>query len=292
MLIASLVNQVNSNLDNIVVGAYLGSVEVAVYSTALTIFNMFSQIGSSVSSVMLPKVISLLKCGDVIIEDYVVKIGRIQFMLVGAALGAFIVLGKPFISLWMGDTFSDAYYITIILMIPAVFEICINVCLAVLRATNKLKYRTVVLVLMLVFNAFVTIAGVPKWGYFVAAIGTALSYVLGHVVSMGFYYRKEFGFHPIRAYRRIFSRTWICVLLSSVAALFTTFAFVSSLTKFLVGAIVFVLVYTVTLIIFLPKSEKGMIFGIFHKVYFHHRRHSRICYSETNGIEQEDKDHD
>ena len=47
MFISSLANQVNSNLDNIVVGAYLGSSEVAVYSVALTIFGMFSQIGSA-----------------------------------------------------------------------------------------------------------------------------------------------------------------------------------------------------------------------------------------------------
>ena len=98
----------------------------------------------------------LLREKDNNIENYVVKIGRIQFMLIGAVLGSFIVLGKSFISVWMGDSltyeFSDAYYISVILMIPAVFEICINVCLAVLRASNKLKYRTAVLVLTLCFN--------------------------------------------------------------------------------------------------------------------------------------------
>lgn len=80
MFISSLANQINSNLDNIVVGAYLGSSEVAVYSVALTIFGMFSQIGSAVSGVMLPKVTGLLREKDNNIENYVVKIGRIQFM--------------------------------------------------------------------------------------------------------------------------------------------------------------------------------------------------------------------
>lgn len=104
MFISSLVNQVNSNLDNIVVGAYLGSAEVTVYSAALTIFSMFSQIGSAVSGVLLPKVTGLLRQKDNNIEDYVVKIGRIQFILIGATLGAFAVLGKSFISVWMGGS--------------------------------------------------------------------------------------------------------------------------------------------------------------------------------------------
>ena len=65
-----------------------------MYSAALTIFSMFSQIGSAVSGVLLPKVTGLLRQKDNNIEDYVVKIGRIQFILIGATLGAFAVLGK------------------------------------------------------------------------------------------------------------------------------------------------------------------------------------------------------
>lgn len=256
MLISSLVNQVNSNLGNIVVGAFLGSVEVTIYSTALTIFNMFSQIGSSVSSVMLPRVTGLLKCENVNIEDYVVKIGRIQFMLVGAAFGAFTVLGKSFISIWMGDGFADAYLITIILMIPAVFEICINVCLAVLRATNKLKFRTVVLVLMLLFNAVVTIVGVPRWGYFAAALGTMLSYTIGEIIAMNCYYHKKLGMHPCKVYCKIFSRTWLCIILSSAAAYFTTLCFSSDLKKFILGALMFIFVYAILLFLTMKNNIK------------------------------------
>lgn len=269
MFISSLVNQVNSNLDNIVVGAYLGSAEVTVYSAALTIFSMFSQIGSAVSGVLLPKVTGLLRQKDNNIEDYVVKIGRIQFILIGATLGAFAVLGKSFISVWMGGSlsheFSDTYYIAIILMIPAVFEICINVCLAALRASNKLKYRTAVLVLMLCFNAAVTILGVPRWGYFAAATGTALSYILGHVISMNCYYRRVFKFHPVRAYCRIFSRTWICILLSCAAAFSVTLVTDGGRQTFLFGAVVFIAVYAASLMFFLPHNEKSAVLKVFKK---------------------------
>ncbi len=272
MFISSLVNQVNSNLDNIVVGACLGSSEVAVYSAALTIFGMFSQIGSAVSGVLLPKVTGFLRQKDNNIEDYVVKIGRIQFMLIGAVLGAFIVLGKSFISVWMGGSlkyeFTDAYYISVILMIPAVFEICINVCLAVLRASNKLKYRTAVMVLMLCFNTAVTVFGVPRWGYFAAAAGTALSYIFGHVLCMNYYYRKTFKFHPVRAYRRIFDRTWICILLSSAAAFSVKFITDGDRQIFFCGAAVFIAVYAASLMIFLPDNERSAVIKVLKKFKF------------------------
>ncbi|PWM20829.1 MAG: hypothetical protein DBX97_03055 [Collinsella tanakaei] len=262
MLIASFVSQINAELGNVFIGAYFGAVEVAIYSTALTIYMMFAQIGSAVSGVMLPKVTKLLKQENSHIEEYVIKVGRIQFMLIGAALGAFITLGKPFVAIWMGEEFLDAYYITIILMIPTIFEICINVCLAVLRATNKLKFRTVVLVGILVFNVLMAIFAVPKWGYYTMAIATAFSYFVGHVIIMGFYYKKQFSFSPIRAYGKIFSRTWICILLSSIGSYIVSFAFQTNSFKFFFGAVAFVMFYVMMLLIFLPKNEKQKIYNI------------------------------
>ena len=113
----------------------------------------------------------------------------------------------------MGNGFSDAYYITVILLIPAIFEICINVWLSVLRATYNLKFRTMILVMGLILNSTITLFGVPRWGYYIAAIGTAVSILLGDVITMSTYYYKKYDFHPVHAYIKIFSRTWISIII-------------------------------------------------------------------------------
>ena len=66
-------------------------------------------------------------------------------MLLGAIFTGFFFFGKEFVFLWMGDGFDDVYYLAIILMAPAMLELCINVCLSILRAKNKHGFRTAVL---------------------------------------------------------------------------------------------------------------------------------------------------
>ena len=127
---------------------------------------MFEQLSTSLSSVMLPTVTNILKTDHdgTELQKTVVKIGRIQFMLLGAALAGFIVLGKDLINLWLGKGYDDVYIITLILMAPALLELCVNVCLAVLRAKNMLGFRTGVLLGVTVLNAIVTLVGVKYFG--------------------------------------------------------------------------------------------------------------------------------
>ena len=100
-------------------------------------------------------------------------------------------LGMPFINVWLGDGFRDVYILTNILLFPALFELCINVCLSVLRAKNMLKFRTAVIAISAIINLLVMLISMPYIGYFGASIGTACSYFFGSVVIMGVYYYKK-----------------------------------------------------------------------------------------------------
>lgn len=112
LFITTIAAQINGNLDNVVIGAIVGSAAVAVYSMGLLIFNMFEQLSVALSGVMLPTVTQTLKGDDekyTATQKLIVRVGRIQFILLGAALSGFIVLGKPFIELWLGAGFEDVY---------------------------------------------------------------------------------------------------------------------------------------------------------------------------------------
>lgn len=269
--VTEIVNQINGNLDSVVIGALISSSSVTIYSIAIIIFAMFEQVASTVSSVLLPKVTSILSNDKNNITSYIVKVGRIQFMLVGSIFGGFIVLGKIFLRIWMGNGFEDAYYISLILMVPAIFELCVNVCLAVLRASNRLAYRTKVLILMLVINTIITLLGVYYFGYYFAAIGTAISCIVGNIILMNRYYYKEFGFDMKKIYLCIFSRLWICVLLSSVASYFATFISNNDYISFVFGGFVFVAVYVACLLLFgFNKDEKVALHSLIRRVFKKH----------------------
>ena len=262
LFITSIAAQVNNNLDNVAIGAIISADAVAIYSIGLVIFGMFEQLSTSISSVMLPTITVILENDDDIYsktQEEIIKVGRIQFMLLGAALAGFTILGDAFIKLWLGSGYQDAYLVSIILMIPSLFELCVNVCLSVLRAKNNLGFRTFVLLGTTVVNAIITVVGTCFFGYFAAAVGTAFSFLVGSVI-MNIYYYKKYNFRMINIYKRIFGRTWICILLASAICFVASYFIQRLLIKFIVGFFAFIIIYITTLLLFGLNNEEKSIF--------------------------------
>lgn len=265
MFLTSLAAQVNGNLDNVVIGAISGPGLVAIYSMGLLIFGMFESLSIAVSGVMLPTVTNILEKRDAKsqIEELIIRVGRIQFMLMGAALVGFVCLGRDFITLWLGAGFENVYVITLILIIPAMLELCVNTCLSVLRAQNRLGFRTSVLFASTILNAAITILAVRYWSYIGAAFGTAASFIIGSVIIMNLYYIKKIGLPMLRIYKGIFSRTWLC-LLSAGGALWLFVKYVNgSIWTFIAGVAVFCVVYGGAMLLygFSPEEREFLKIG-------------------------------
>lgn len=262
MFITGIAALINNNLDNVIVGAIEGTSAVSVYSMGLLIFNMFMNLSTVLSSLMLPTVANVLQkdSGFEDVQVIIVRVGRIQFMLLGAALVGFTILGNYFIDLWLGEGYDDVYIITLILMIPALFELCVNVCLSVLRVKNMLGFRTGVLFTTTFLNAVVTVVGVKLFGYYAAAVGTAFSFLIGSVIIMNIYYCKKLSFRMPSIYKQIFSGTWICLFVAGIATLFSSQIFTKGWIGFVLNVAVFGIVYAVTMLMFgLRTDEKKLI---------------------------------
>jgi O-antigen/teichoic acid export membrane protein len=262
LFLTTIAAQINNNLDNVVIGAIKGSSFVAIYSMGLLIFGMFEQLSTSVSGVMLPTVTNILQKenAEKEVQKTIINVGRIQFILLAGALVGFVAVGRQFIRLWLGDGFEDVYIIALILMVPSILELCVNVCLSVLRAKNMLGFRTTVLFATTVLNAAITIVGVKLWGYYAAAVGTAVSFVLGSVVIMNIYYCKKLSFNMLYIYKSIFSRIWLCLLVSGMAVCLSAHWLNGGWLQLIINAGIFCVVYGATLLFFgLKKEEKQMI---------------------------------
>jgi len=262
MFITSLVSQINTNADNVIVGALSGPSYVAIYSIGLLFFGMFQSLSGAVAGVMLPTVTNALQkengLDDVI--DIVVRAGRFQFALIGAGIIGFIFLGEDFINVWLGSDYSDAYIITLILVVPSVFELCINVCLSILRAQNKLGFRTIVISISAVLNIIITIIAVKNWCYIGAAIGTAFSYLVCSLIVMNVYYVKVIKLPMILIYKRIVKGIWECLLVAGVVLLFSSMFLYGSYLRIILNVVIFCVVYGVMLLCFgLERKEKEQI---------------------------------
>ena len=222
MFAQTVIVQFNGHVDSWVIGAYLGTIAVTIYSFSIKIYNMYQQCAMSISGVLLPTVTNrLIEDADPrTMEDMVIKYGRIQWSFLSALLMGLICLGEEFFSVWLskslGDSTRDCWILCLILVIPMTLPLVTNVCLTILRAKNLMRFRTLSLGYSLIANALMTLIGTYFWGYWAAAIGTALSTVIGSVISMNIYYHKKLGMNMSRVYGCILRRITLCPLIASV----------------------------------------------------------------------------
>lgn len=264
MFIQSLAVQLNGNLDNMVIGAFIGSTAVAVYSIGLQLYGMYEQFAMAFSDLMLPTVSRQIAEGSTNreLEDTVIKVGRLEFMALGGALCGFAIIGKEFIGLWLGKEYYFAWTVGLILMIPTTIPLIQNVSLSILRAKNKIGFRTIAVCIMAVFNLIVTMVGVQKIGAIAACIGTAIGLIGANIIAMNIYYYKVLNLNIFRIFKNILKRTWICCIASSAVLCISNCFLGGSWVAWILKVAIFCVIYGITLILYgLNNSEKNVLLG-------------------------------
>src|SRR5690606_38228422 len=113
-------------------------------------------------SMFLPKVAQIFykdDGGPEAIQELMIKVGRIQFIMLGAIVSIFLVAGEGFFLNWLGADFERSYLVTVFLILPGLLTIPQEIASTALVASNKVK-----------FNAYSKII--------IAAVSVVLSYLL------------------------------------------------------------------------------------------------------------------
>ena len=134
-----VIDQVNSNVDNFLLGIFQGSMAVAVYGVARQITTVFFSFSTTISSVYAPRVNEMVASGSSskALSRLMASIGRVQFVIMALVLSGLYFFGRPFIVLWAGDGYVDAWYIILLLCTPVMVPLIQNIGLEIQRAMNR-----------------------------------------------------------------------------------------------------------------------------------------------------------
>ena len=119
ILLNVIIDRIYWGTDRIIIGKYIGISAVGIYSIASIFNQVYMNMSTAISGVLFPK-INILVIENKLKElsDLFIKIGRIQYILLGLISSGFIVFGKEFIYLWLGEGYSEVYTISLWIMIP------------------------------------------------------------------------------------------------------------------------------------------------------------------------------
>ena len=205
-----IIDQINWNIDKLVLARFQGTVAVAVYTVGYTLNTYYNMVSTAVSSVFTPLVHSIVnKYKNRQLEQRAqltqvfTKVGRVQLMILGLFGTGLVLFGKPFIAFWAGDGFDEAYYVVLLLALPATVPLIQNVGIEIQRALNKHKFRSIAYLIMAVLNFGASVYLCQLWGPIGCAIGTGASMIIANGLIINIYYHKRCNIDIIAFWKSI-----------------------------------------------------------------------------------------
>lgn len=270
MLLQAVVGHVNSSADKTILGIMCTKTDVSVYAVAATIITMFNTLPSTISSVFQPSATRMVvnQADSERITDFIIRPGRLQFMITGGFVAGFVLFGKDFVVCWAGKSMEDAWLYVLLILVPNLIPLVQNTCLSILNAMDKRLFRSVILASMTVVNIVLTVVLIKSIGPIGAPLATGISYIIGHCIIMNIYYRKKIGLNVVRMFKGIFKKTWFCILITFILMIPTMLWKCNSNWVILITkGILFCLVYGMFLLLFgMNNDEKKLVRSLMSKI--------------------------
>ena len=189
----AIMDRIYWSTGQFVLGIYRGAVAIAVYAVAIQLQSMFMMFSTAISNVFLPRVTAMVakENNEQEISNLFVRTGRLQYIIMAFILSAFIVFGKPFIQLWAGAGYEDAYYICLLFFIPLTIPLIQNLGITVLQARNQMKFRSLLYIVIALASLGLSILLAKPYGGYGCAFATSLALLIGQGLIMNIYYHRK-----------------------------------------------------------------------------------------------------
>lgn len=256
-------DQINWNVDKFIVGRYKGAVAVSIYGIAAQINTYYMSLSTTISNLFIPRVNKLIaesKNKNSDINRIFIKVGRLQFILMGCILLGIFFFGKQFIILWAGKEYSEAFPILLLLVTPAIIPLIQSLGIEIQRAKNLHHFRSWVYFFVAIGNIVMSIIFVKKYGALGTAFATATALVIGNVLIMNIYYHKVVKLDMKKFWKEIFSFAPAIIIPAIYGTILIKLNSVDSLISLLIYGSMYIFVYFISMwLLGFNDDEKKLI---------------------------------
>ena len=257
-----------------VLGAIAGTVAVAIFSVAILLEQMYMQFSTSISSVLLPKLTSMvaLNKSDHDISDIFIRTGRLQCIVMSFILSGFIIFGNSFINLWAGDGYEESYHITLIFFIALFIPLIQNTGIAILQARNQMKFRSILYLGISLISLITQIILARIMGAIGCAIAIGAALILGQGLVMNIYYAVKQKIDILEFWKQTLKMLIIPTTLTIIGLYSSTYIDYNNILNLLIGITTYSAIFTImTWEISMNDYERGLALAPITKLRHRHK---------------------
>lgn len=268
------IDQVNWNIDKIIIGRYWGTTHVAVYNVGHTIHSCYLSLAQNITNVFIPRVHAIANKYDKNIKECAkefselfIKIGRVQYIVLGLIMTGVVFYGQQFIYIWAGDGYYNSYIVSLLLMVPSTFTFIQTLGIEIQRSLDKHHFRSIFYLCMALINLVFSIYMCKKWGEVGSALGTCVALFLADDIAMNIYYAKAIKLDVISFWIEIARMSIGLVIPSVFGVISLLFIFTTSIKYLVLQIILYTILYFISMYyLSFNNYEKTLINSMVSKI--------------------------
>lgn len=270
--ISSLAQRLIFNITPSIITAVsiTGTIGVAVFGLAQTIEGYVYTFATAINGMFMPRISKLVyeDKKETGLMDLMIKVGRIQCMIIGVLVVGFISFGKSFIvDIWNKPDFTESYLCAVLLIVPSFFFLPLQIANTTLVVENKVKLNAMVAVVIGVLNVVLSSILSKYWGAIGASVSIFVAYMIKNVLYVKIF-NKVLNLNMWKFFKATFFKITPYLLIMMVIGLCLEYfnPMTAGYLRFLVNGVVFVIIFAIIMVLFvMNKYEKELVFGTIRK---------------------------
>lgn len=176
-----------------ILAAVSGTIQITYFGIASIIEGYFFTFSSALNGLFLPRVtqISYESNSSSSIKELMIKVGRIQFVVIGLLFAGFLSVGMEFLTLWLNKDYQIVYFTVLFLITPSLITLTQHIASTALIAQNLVKYRAIGMIIMGIISVGLSLPLSYYWGALGSGIAISVGTFIGLIIYMNFIFSKK-----------------------------------------------------------------------------------------------------
>ena len=276
IFLANVGAQLCNTTDIAMIGAIpaLATTGVAVYNIGATFNTIVNSLATGVSSLLVPRANLMVFQGasKTELSDMAIKVGRLQAYIIALIVFGFITFGQPFIKFYAGNGYEDSYWVAIFMMIPGAIPLVQSMCLSIIVAENRHRFRSIVLLGITILNVIGTWILLHIWGVIGAALMTGIALLLGNGIVLNWYYWEKIGLDIPRFWKEIGKIFVIPIVMTFIFMLLGIWINWYNIWLLIMGITIYTVIFCVlSWVLMMNTYEKELFLSPLNKIYLKYK---------------------
>lgn len=233
---------------------------VAILGVAITIESYTYLFTNALGGMFLPRVSKIVANNDITeFNRLFIRVGRLEVYVCMFILIWYVVFGSNFITLWVGNTYSLAYYSALLFIIPAVIHIPHEIGMQYLIATNKVKSQAKIFIIMALINLILSFPLTKYYGVIGLSLSIFIAYII-RTISLDIYFHHKLQINILHFYYKSYIVQIIPFLAITICFYLINLIEIEGWTGLIIKSIVAALLYVELVYLFCTnKDEKELV---------------------------------